>query len=71
MNWRTRALIVGGAIGALLGVAAARLYTNAVNAAENERPEFNPAQAVTIGLAILGILRQIAALPEGKLEKRR
>ncbi len=67
--WRNRALVVGAVAGAVLGVLAARLYVRAVEAEaadKGETPRFNPAQAATIGVAVLGVLRQIAALSEGK-----
>jgi len=72
-DWRTQALIVGAVAGALLGVLAARLYVNAVEqetARHGERPPFGAAQAAALGLAVLGVLRQISALPQTKAVKR-
>lgn len=63
-------MLAGGAVGALLGVAAAYVYVNSAEQ-QDERPYFNPAEAVAIGLAVLGVLRQIAALPEGKKAKKK
>lgn len=65
LDWRTRALLIGGAVGALFGLTAARLYVKSVEES-GETPELNPAEAVAIGLAVLGVLRRIASLPEGK-----
>lgn len=70
LNWRTRAMLAGGAVGALLGVVAAYVYVNSVDK-NDEVPDLNPAEAVAIGLAVLGVLRQIAALPEGKKGKKK
>lgn len=69
LNWRTKALVAGGAVGALLGMAAAYVYVNSVDKQE-EAPGLNPAEVVAIGLAVLGVMRQIAALPEGKKGKK-
>ncbi len=70
LDWRSRAMLAGGAVGALLGVLAAYLYVNSVDQ-NDEVPDLRPAEAVAIGLAVLGVLRQIAALPEGKKGKRK
>lgn len=70
LDWRSKALLAGGAVGALLGVVAAYVYVNSVEKQE-EAPGLNPAEAVAIGLAVLGVLRQIAALPEGKKGKKK
>jgi hypothetical protein len=65
LDWRTKVLVSGGAIGALLGLVAAYLYMNATD--EDEEPAgLSPTEMVAIGLAVLGVLRQIAALPQGK-----
>jgi hypothetical protein len=54
----------------LFGLAAAYVYVTSVEEGE-ERPEFGLTQAAAIGLAGLGILRQISALPEGQKVKRK
>ena len=63
-NWRTKAFIVGGVVGALLGVGAAYIYINAAEQSD-EAPELSPGTAVTIGLSLLALLRQVAAIGEG------
>jgi hypothetical protein len=70
LDWRTKTMLAGGAAGALLGVVAAYLYVNSVEK-QGEAPELSPAEAVAIGLAVLGVLRQIASLPEGKRGKKK
>lgn len=65
LDWRTKSLLLGGALGALLGIIAAYVYVNATDKAD-KTPEIRPAEAVAVGLAILGVLRQIAGLPEAK-----
>ncbi|MCC7358689.1 MAG: hypothetical protein IT317_04400 [Anaerolineales bacterium] len=64
VGWRQRAFLIGGVVGALLGLGAAYIF---VNAAEHngETPEVTPGTAVTIGLSLLALLRQVAAIGEG------
>jgi hypothetical protein len=65
-DWRTQAMLVGAVAGALLGVLAARLYITSVEedaALKGETPRLNLAQAVPIGVAVLGVLRQLSAPP--------
>jgi hypothetical protein len=68
LDWQRKALLVGGVVGALLGLGAAYIY---INAAENsgEEPEVTPGTAVTIGLSLLALLRQVAAIGEGDRKK--
>ena len=63
-DWRTKAFVVGGAVGAALGLMAAYIYINSVDD-EDAPPKLPPSAAVGIGLSLLALLRQIAALPEG------
>ena len=64
MNWRTRAFIISGIVGAALGVSAAYIYINSVEKNGRE-PSLQPKEAVGIGLSLLALLRQIATLHEG------
>jgi hypothetical protein len=68
LGWRQRAFIIGGVVGALLGLGAAYIF---VNSAENsgDTPEVTPGTAVTIGLSLLALLRQVAAIAEGDGKK--
>lgn len=59
-NWRSRALIIGGVLGALVGVAAAYLYIQ--RAQEEEKLEISAGEGVKIGVLVLGLLRSIATL---------
>jgi hypothetical protein len=68
-NWRTKAFVVGGVTGAVLGLCAAYLYVNAVER-EGADPDLQPGEAVGIGLALLAVLRQIANLHEGDKPKQ-
>jgi len=67
MNARNRAFIVGGTIGALLGVLAAWIYVRDLpleEAQEAQLPAMAPSDALKLGLTVLGLLRQIAGLRE-------
>ncbi len=65
MNLRTRVLLTGGILGALIGVLAGWLYYNSVPVQVDEKGRETIApptasHALKLGLGILGILRQIA-----------
>jgi hypothetical protein len=67
MNLRTRVLIIGGVLGALLGVSAAYLYLRSAYVEVDERgqerlPAVQPGRALTVGLGLLTVLKQIAGL---------
>ena len=65
-NWKTTWMIVGGIAGALIGVGAVYLYVRSVAAEQGGRAleprSVKPVAVVSVGLAILGVLRQIANL---------
>jgi hypothetical protein len=73
MNLRTRVMIVGGIVGALLGVSAAYLYMRSVPIKVDEEgrerlPAVQPGRALAVSVGVLTVLRQIAGLaqpPEG------
>ena len=70
MKTREKLLIAGGIAGALLGLAAAFLYIKAnesqiaaVDAGEaGAAKKVSPGEAMSVGLSLLGVLRQIANL---------
>ena len=70
MNYRQKVMIAGGLAGALIGLAAAFLYVkanetqiSAVEAGEADAVnKVSPGEAMTVGLSLLGMLRQIANL---------
>jgi hypothetical protein len=70
LDWRTKAFLVGGAVGAMLGLSAAYIYVNSVEK-EGAPPELQASEAVGIGLTLLAVLRQIANLHEGDRKKKR
>ena len=67
MNLRTRVMIIGGVVGALLGVGAAHLYLRStpieVNEEGQERlPAIQPGKAIGVSLGVLTVLKQITGL---------
>ncbi len=70
LEWRRKAFIVGGVVGALLGLGAAYIYINSAEES-GETPELTPGTAVTIGLSLLALLRQVSAIGEGGDDKKR
>jgi hypothetical protein len=67
MNLRTRVLIIGGVLGALVGVSAAYLYLRStpieVDKEGQERlPSVQPGKALTASLGVLTALKQITGL---------
>lgn len=67
MNVRMRVMLIGGVVGALLGVGAAYLYLQSnpveVDAEGKERlPSVQPGKALTVGLGVLTVLKHIAGL---------
>lgn len=59
-NWKPKVIIIGTAIGALVGLATAYLLVSRVE--ENEKLEVSAAQGIKMGLAGLTFLRQITQL---------
>jgi hypothetical protein len=67
MNARNKAIMVGGVIGALLGLLAAWIYVRDLPEGEEQEtqlPAITPGDALKLGLTALGLLRQIAGLRE-------
>ena len=60
-DWKMKALVIGGVLGAVLGIGAAYLYVSNVEES-GEDPDVSPRDAVTIGVTVIGLLRQIANL---------
>lgn len=62
-NWKPTALVVGGVLGAAVGLAAAYLLVQNAER-KGEKPEMNLGDGVKLGLLVLGLLRSVAALTE-------
>jgi hypothetical protein len=59
-NWVVRTLVIGGVVGALVGLGAAYIL---VKRAEDsgENPQLTTGEGVQLGLGVLGLLRLIAS----------
>jgi len=64
-NWKAKAFLIGGLVGALTGVGAAYLY---VRRAEHGKggQRLTPGEGIRLGLLVLGLLRQVGQLGEGE-----
>lgn len=67
MKLRTKVLLFGGVVGALLGVGVAYLYLQSVPIEVDEEgqerlPSIQPSQALKAGLGLLTAIRQIIGL---------
>lgn len=63
--WKIQAIVIGGALGALVGALAAYLYVQNTSQ-EDEAPQISAGEGVRLGVLVLGLLRSIATLGEGK-----
>lgn len=64
-NWKAKVFMIGGAVGLLTGLLAAYLLVQRAEK-RDEKPELNAGEGVKLGVLVFGLLRQIAALGEGK-----
>lgn len=67
MNLRTKVMIIGGVVGALVGVGAAYLYLREANvdeiaAGEKQLPDVQPKDAIQVTLGVLTAVRGIVGL---------
>ena len=58
--WKPRTLVIGGVVGASIGLLAAYLILQ--RGEKDKPPEFTVGEAVKIGVLVLGLLRSIANL---------
>lgn len=59
-KWKPRLMIIGGVLGALVGVAAAYLIIQ--RSEEGKPPKINVGEGVKLGVLVFGLLRNIASL---------
>ena len=67
MNWKTRATLIGGFLGLLIGVASAMLYIRTVQGEQGDRedvtlPEVKTTDILPIVVTAVGLVRTIAGL---------
>ncbi len=61
-SWRTKTLIVGGIIGALVGVGTAYLLARTAEESHGGPPKISTGDAIKSAIGIVGIVRGIASL---------
>ncbi len=64
-GWKTKVLIIGAVIGAVVGAGAAYLMIQNAEQ-QNQKPSVSGGDGVKLGLLVLGVLRQVAELGSGK-----
>jgi hypothetical protein len=63
--WKPKALAIGAVVGALTGLAGAYLLIRRAEAT-GERPQLDPGEGIRIGVLLMGLLRQVALIGDGK-----
>ena len=63
-NWKAKALLIGGLVGALTGIGATYVMVQR----SEEPPEVGPGDGVKLGLLLLGLVRAVGDLG-GRREK--
>jgi len=64
-NWKPRILLIGALVGALAGVAGAFLLLRRAEA-KGTKPAIDAGEGLRIGLLVMGLLRQVALIGDGK-----
>lgn len=62
-SWKTQALVVGGVVGALVGLGAAYLLTKRADQ-KGTQLAITPGKGVQLGVLLAGLLRSILSLGE-------
>lgn len=60
-TWKRNALILGGVIGAVVGIAAAQMLVREAERDGNETA-LTPGKGLQLGMLVLGMLRQLTSL---------
>lgn len=71
MDRRTQVMIIGGALGGLIGVVAAQVYVrslerNAGEEGEVDSPSLEPGDLIKLTLSVLGVLKMVDRLAGSK-----
>ena len=61
LDWRVKALLIGGVVGALAGVGAAYLYIRNIEEA-GEQPQLATRDALQLGVSLAALVRQVASM---------
>lgn len=66
-SWKTRVYLIGGAVGSIIGLLSAYLFSRTAEENLDRKPAAIPTtQLLGLGLAVLGVIRQIAELGKDK-----
>ena len=65
-NWKTKMLLIGTIGGALLGAGTAYLLARSAEGNQGGPPEISTKDLLSTGIAIIGVIRGIASLGDGK-----
>jgi hypothetical protein len=65
-NWKTKVLVGGALIGALIGLGTGYLLTRTAEESGNGPPEFKTTDGVRLAISTIGLVRGIVALGERK-----
>jgi len=65
-NWKTNLLLVGAIGGALIGAGTAYLLARSAESNRGGPPEISTKDLLSTGIAIIGVIRGIASLGDGK-----
>jgi len=69
-NWKTKTMLIGTLVGALVGASAAYLLIQGADR-KDEKISISAGDGVKLGVLVFGLLRQVAQLGEGDTEPRR
>ncbi len=65
-NWKTKILLIGTLSGALIGAGTAYLLARSTEKNGGGPPEISTKDLLSTGIAIIGVIRGIASLGDGK-----
>lgn len=65
-NWKTKLLIISTIGGALVGAGTGYLLARSAESNQGGPPEISTKDLLTTGIAIIGVIRGIASLGDGK-----
>lgn len=69
-NWKTKILILGAVIGALLGLGTAYLLVRTAEENNGGPPQISTTDTIKTILGVIGLMRGIASLGDGKPSKK-
>jgi len=66
VNWKTKMIVGGVALGAGVGLATAYLLSRTIEERGGDTPDINTMDALKAVIGVIGVVRGIAALGSGK-----